>query len=185
MKKIILLSLIMLPILIQSCYVESQGPPGPRGFNGADGLDGRDGEESYVFDYEFTFNRDTYSQLLVLPDNFQATSTDAMLVYLLWEVDEDNREIWRLLPQGVFTPDGLLQYNFDHTQYDASVFLEAEFNLDLLGPSYLEDWVARVVVIPANYTGRLDYTDYEAVKKTFKLKDTELDLSNYAKKPLE
>ena len=106
-----------------------------------------------------------------------------MLVYLLWEVDEDNREIWRLLPQGVFTPDGLLQYNFDHTQFDASVFLEAEFNLNLLGPSYLENWIARVVVVPANTIGRIDYNDYDAVKAQYDLKATELDLTDYSKKP--
>lgn len=186
MKRFILSILILLPILIQSCYVESEGPPGPRGFDGRDGrdgLNGLDGQPAFVFEYEFTFNRTNYREILALPDDFQMLESDVALVYFLWEVDDNDNEIWRLLPQNIFTPDGLLQYNFDFTRFDASVFLEAEFNLDFLGPSYLENWIARVVVVPGNFDGRIDYSDYNAVKQAFDLKELELDISNYQKKP--
>jgi len=186
MKRILLTALLLIPILITGCYVESEGPIGPRGrdgANGRDGLDGQDGSEAFVFEYEFTFNRDSYNELLVFPDDFQMLESDVALVYFLWEVDDDGNEIWRLLPQGVFTPDGLLQYNFDFTRLDASVFLDAEFNLDLLGASYLENWIARVVVVPGQFNGRIDYTDYNTVKSTFKLKEIELDITDYSKKP--
>ena len=186
MKRIILSILILIPILIQGCYVETEGPPGPSGFNGQDGRDGQDGEnglEAFVFEYEFTFNRTDYREILSLPDDFQMLESDVALVYFLWEVDDNDNEIWRLLPQNIFTPEGLLQYNFDFTRVDASVFLDAEFNLDNLGPSYLDDWIARVVVVPGNFNGRMDFTDYNAVKEAFDLKDIELDISDYKQKP--
>lgn len=183
MKRTILSILLLIPILIQGCYVESQGPPGPRGTNGRDGNDGKDGDEAFVFEYEFTFNRGNYREILAFPDDFQMLESDVALVYFLWEVDDNDNEIWRLLPQNIFTPDGLLQYNFDFTRFDTSVFLDAEFNLDILGASYLENWIARVVVVPGNFNGRIDYSDYNAVTDVFDLKDIELDISDYKKKP--
>lgn len=186
MKRIFTSILILLPLLITGCYVESEGPPGPRGFDGRDGLDGldgKDGQEAFVFEYEFSFNRNDYRELLLFPDDFQALDSDVVLVYLLWEVDDNDNEIWRLLPQTLFTSNGLLQYNFDFTKFDASVFIETEFNPDLLGSSYLNDWIARVVVVPGNFTGRVDYNDYNAVKEQFDLKELKLDTSGYGQKP--
>ncbi|MGB3465270.1 MAG: hypothetical protein WBA74_08370 [Cyclobacteriaceae bacterium] len=189
MKRLFTSILILLPLLIAGCYVESEGPPGPQGFDGRngrdgqDGLDGKDGEEAYVFEYEFSFNMTDYRELLIFPDDFQALDTDMVLVYFLWEIDDNGNDIWRLLPQNLFTSNGLLQYNFDFTKFDASVFIESEFNPNLLGDSYLNDWIARVVVIPANFTGRVDYSNYEEVSKTFDLKELTLDVSNYGSKP--
>jgi len=186
MKRIILLLALALPFFMIGC---AEGPPGLNGFDGVDGRDGRDGEngedgdEAFVFEYEFSFNRTDYTEFLDLPDNFTLLESDVALVYFLWEVDDDGREIWRLLPQTVFTSEGLLQFNFDHTRVDASVFLEADFNLDLVGSDLLDDWVARLVVVPGQFNGRIDYTDYDAVKKEFDLKDTEINTTGYLKRP--
>ncbi|WP_370087480.1 hypothetical protein [Ekhidna sp.] len=174
--------LIFCLIGLSGCYF-GDGPRGPRGYDGRDGIDGANGEESYVFEYEFSFTAPDYSQLLLLPDDFTMFDSDAMLVYFLWEVTEDDIEVWRALPQTLYFEDGALSYNYDYTKLDARVFLDGTVNLDGLGAAYTDNWIARVVVVPAQFSGRIDYSDYEAVKAYFNLSDSKLATQAYAKKP--
>ena len=186
MKRILLFAAVLLPFFFTSC---GEGPPGLDGLDGLDGRDGLDGqdgvdgEEAFVFEFEFSFNRNDFTEFLALPSDFTLLESDVILVYFLWEVDNEGREIWRLLPQTVFTPEGILQFNFDHTRVDASVFLEADFNLNLVGSNLLDDWIARVVVVPGQFNGRLDFSDYDSVKERFNLSDTHLTTKNYIKRP--
>ena len=158
-------------LVLQSC-MGPEGPPGPPGPRGADGLDGLDGEEAYVFEYVFDFEAPEYSVLLEFTD-FEALDSDVVLVYLLWDI-QDEVEIWRMLPQNSITEFGFLSYNYDFTKFDARVFLESDFNLDQLGSPDLDNWLARVVVVPGQFAGRIDYSDYNAVKELFNLPDREL-----------
>ena len=144
-----------------------QGPPGEPGLNG---------EEAYTFEWIFDFESPDYAVLLPFPDDFTMLDSDKVLVYALWgteTVDGQEQDIWRLLPQNIFTDDGLLQYNFDFTISNVSVFMDAEFPLSILGPDFTDDWVMRVLVIPAQLqeNGRLvgDYSDYKEVAERFGL----------------
>ncbi|WP_424963666.1 hypothetical protein [Ekhidna sp.] len=180
----LLILLLTALIGLSSCYFD-EGPRGPRGYDGRDGIDGVDGEEGYVFEYEFSFTAPDYSELLLLPDDFVMLDSDVMLVYFLWEVTEDGVEIWRSLPQTMYFSDGVLEYNYDFTKYDASVFLDGNINFDALGAAYTDNWIARVVVVPAQYGGRggVDYSNYDEVKAYFGLSDTKLGTSGYVKRP--
>lgn len=169
--------LIFSSIALSGCYF-GDGPRGPRGYDGRDGIDGVDGEESYVFEYEFSFTAPDYSQLLLLPNDFAMLDSDVMLVYFLWGV-EDGVEIWRALPQTLYFTDGLLEYNYDFTKFDARVFLDGTVNLDGLGADLTDNWIARVVVVPAQFHGRIDYSDYNAVKEFFDLSDSKLVTDDY------
>ncbi|MDN5213607.1 hypothetical protein QQ020_16160 [Fulvivirgaceae bacterium BMA12] len=170
-----ILTLLILSTFAFACTdeVPVPGPPGPEGLPG---VDGKDGEEAYTFEWIVDFEDPDYSVLLPFPDDFTMLDSDVALVYALWDtetVDGEELEIWRQLPQNIFTDDGLLQYNFDFTVSDVSVFLDAEFPLSTLGPNFTDDWVLRVVVIPAQFenNGRLatDYSDYRAVAERFGL----------------
>jgi hypothetical protein len=173
MKKLIYSAFVAMLFISQSC-VGPEGPPGPQGFDGYDGVDGKDGEEAYVFEFVFDFESPDYGVLLEYPDGFTALDSDVVLVYLLWDTLDDGTEVWRLLPQSMITDFGFLQYNFDFTKFDARVFLDSDFNLDNLGSPFLDNWLARVVVVPGQFSGRMDYTDYDAVKETFNLPDKEI-----------
>lgn len=182
MKKIYLLIL-----LAGSALFGCQEPiPGPPGIPGRDGIDGLDGEEGYVFEYEFSFTAPDYSVLLNLPGDFQMLDSDVMLIYLLWEVTEDGLEIWRAMPQTLYFSDGVLAYNYDFTKYDASVFLDGTVNLDGLGAAYTDNWIARIVIVPAQFgSGRtaIDYSDYDAVKAFFDLSPSKLATKAYPTRP--
>ncbi len=179
MKKLSILLLFIVSLFIFSC---GEGPIGPPG---RDGIDGLNGEESFVFEYEFNFTAPEYSVLLELPNTFTMLESDVMLVYLLWEVTNDGVEIWRALPQTLYLQEGILEYNYDFTMFDASIFLDGTINLDLLGADFTDNWIARVVVVPGQFSGRttLDYSDYNQVKEYYNLSPSKLATPTYGKKP--
>lgn len=177
------ISVVILLIIAGACR-GPEGPPGPMGApgpRGPQGPQGPAGEEGIVIEYEEVhFLAPDYS--VFLDFGIQALPSDAVLVYALWgteTVDGEFFEIWRLLPQTTFQQDGLLIYNYEHTDVDVELFLEANFNIANaeLGPEVLEDWVIRIVIVPAQYldNGRLaekvDVSDYKAVKEYYNLPD--------------
>lgn len=153
-----------------------EGLPGPRGPKGDKGDDGYDGESAYVFEFDFDFTpANDHSFLFEFPTDFDIYDSDMMLAYLLWGYDDYGDPIWRLLPQATIMEFGWLQYNYDFTQYDISIFMDADFPLTSLGPDYTHDWTARVVVIPAikvsNTRMLMDFSDYNTVKEAYGLPD--------------
>ena len=186
MKKILLILLLAgAGPFLQSCLEGPSGPPGPQGLDGFDGRDGLDGEEAYVFEFvEVNFIAPDYSALLSLPNNFTALETDMVLVDLLWG-DDNGEDIWRLLPQTLITDFGLLQYNFDFTRFDAVAFLDADFPLSQLGADFTDNWVARVVVVPGQWGGRVDvdHSNYEEVIKYYGIESTPTQVVNYPERP--
>lgn len=169
--------LVILAIIATGCS------RGPEGLPGRDGIDGLNGEEGFVFEYELSFTAPDYTEYLLLPDDFNMLESDVMLVYFLWGV-EDGLEVWRALPQTLFFQDGILSYNYDFTLRDAKVFLDGTVNLDGLGADLTDNWIARVVVVPAQFGGRIDYSDYDQVKDFFELSPSKLVTENYPSRPL-
>jgi hypothetical protein len=184
MKKLYTL-VFLCGIFLISCETPIPGPPGNTGRDGRDGIDGLNGEESFVFEYEFSFTAPEYSILLNLPNTFTMLDSDVMLVYFLWEITDNDTEVWRALPQSLFFTDGILHYNYDFTKFDATVFLDGTVDLDGLGADYTDNWIARVVVVPGQFADRteLDYSNYDAVKAHFNLSNSKLASSEYQSKP--
>jgi len=172
MKKLGLLSGLFGLFFLSSCIVDEGdiGPPGPQGRQGPIGPEGAPGESGYVFewtDVDFT-GSGNYEVLLEYPTDFEVFDSDVALVYFYWPTEENPTEdVWRQLPQTIIHPEGLLQYNFDFTKFDVRLFLDSNFDLDLLGAQDTDDWDVRVVVMPGEFwnSGRVDFSDYEAVKR--------------------
>jgi len=161
-------------LFLGSCTFNGQdGAPGPQG------PAGQDGQEAFVFEYtDLTFSASNeYKQLLELPSDFQMLESDKVLVYFLYDYLEDtDLDVWRALPQTEFTNFGTLVYNYDFTIYDVNLFLDGNFDLNLLGASFTDNWIARVVVVPGQFTnGRsvapVDYNDYHAVMDYYNLNE--------------
>lgn len=160
MKKILIWALAIAIVAVQGC----EGPMGPQGPQGQDG--GIITSSAFEIEVDFT-NDGNYE--ITESYGFEVLPYDVTLVYILWETD--GKEIWRLLPQSVFFDDGVLQYNYDFTDVDVRIFLEGNVNLSTLDASWLQDQVFRVVVVPADNVGRLDYSDYEGVTQMLGLED--------------
>ncbi|NKI31903.1 collagen-like protein [Croceivirga thetidis] len=171
--KLLLGSLVALAVI--SCEGPA-GPPGPPGFDGLDGLNGIDGADGInilgqVLEIQGTFDaNNNYSIFYEFPSTVEVFESDAVFVYLLWEqVDDPNGgdpiDVWRLLPQTRILDQGLLQYNFDHTFLDVSIFLESDFDLATLLPADTDDQVFRIVIVPTEFSEdpNFDPTNLNAV----------------------
>jgi len=146
--------------------ISCEGPQGPPGLDGIDGVN----ILGSVFEVQGTFNAaNEYSIFVEFPGNLEVFETDVVLVYLLWDTTEDGNgqsvDIWRLLPQTRIIDQGLLQYNFDHTFFDVSIFLETNFDPSFLLPGDTDNQVFRIAVLPADQlaAGKVNLSDYEQV----------------------
>ena len=162
MRKLLMWAITISIVAVQGC----EGPMGPQGPQGQDG--GIITSSAFELEVDFT-NDNNYE--VTESYGFDVLPFDVTLVYILWEAD--GKEIWRLLPQSVFFDDGVLQYNYDFTDVDVRIFLEGNINLGTLDTSWLQDQVFRIVVVPADNVGRLDYSDYEGVTRMLGLKDSD------------
>ena len=174
MKKFSLLSILSLVVIMASCE-GPVGPPGPPGFDGLDGLDGIN-ILGKVLEIEGTFSvENDYALFYEFPQTVEVFESDIVLVYILWEQTEDSNgepvDIWRLLPQTRLLQQGILQYNFDHTFFDVSVFLEGDFDFSTLGPGDTDNQIFRIAIMPAEFglDETFDPTNMDAVLDKMKI----------------
>lgn len=169
MKKLIPL-LLVISVLFAGC----------KGDDGAPGADGVNvvGTTFEAENINFTAGNE-YSYTIRFADvqNLEVLESDAVLVYILWDVD-GSTPIWRLLPQAITTS---VRYNFDYTPVDFRVFIDADdpnYNLGSLNNATLQNQTVRVVVIPSDFNARksdaVDVTNYEAVKNYYHIDESKI-----------
>ena len=176
MKKVSFLLALLTTVFFVSCEGPA-GPPGPPGFDGFDGQDGinilgqvLEIEGSFTFDNE-------YSLFYEFPNTVEVFESDLILVYILWEQFEDTDgqlvDVWRLLPQTRILNQGLLQYNYDHTFFDVSIFLESDFDLDTLAPADTDNQVFRIGIVPADFAqgSRFDRSNLQQVMELLNVEE--------------
>jgi hypothetical protein len=151
MKKISLLFSAVLVLFLTACT----GPEGPPGFDGQDGLDGVNIVGQVIeIQGDFTAAND-YSLLYAFPSTVEVLPSDVVLTYILWDEAPASGggtiDVWRLLPQTLLVDQGILQYNYDFTQGDVSIFLDANFDLATLLPGDTDNQVFRIAVVPADF----------------------------------
>lgn len=172
MKKLLLIASIVAVAALVGCTTEyyDSGIPGPQG---PQGVQGPAGESSFVFEYtEVTFFAPDYEVILEYPSGFEGVASDVALVYFLWDVEDVNGQqvdVWRSLPQQVFAPFGTIQYNYDFTLNDVRLFMEGNFSAADLAPIDTDNWVVRVVIVPGDFWsgGRTSYPAYDEVIQQF------------------
>jgi hypothetical protein len=200
MKKMLPVLMLLALLCSQACEgpegeTGPAGPAGPQGPAGATGPQGPPGTpaSSTVYDisgWDFT-PQDTFRLGLSFAANqVEVGEADAILVYRLWTV-VDQTPVWRMLPQIIYFPIAgstqkeTLQYDFVHTPEDMLIFMDGTVDLTKLGPIWTTGQVFRIVVVPGEFAQRtdgtkkkinladynVDYNDYEAVIKYFRLSD--------------
>jgi len=153
----------MMFLLVIVLFTACQGIPG------RDGEDGLDGEYivGAVFEVEGDFlPSNDWTLYFDIPTTINVLASDIVLTYILWEVD-GSTDVWRLMPQTVVLPEGILQYNYDFTQSDVKIFLDGSLDLNDLLPAEALDQVFRIVVLPADFAinTSMNLTDYNLVVK--------------------
>ena len=161
MKRIILLLAISASFLFQGCTTKEE--------ISADLL-------AEVFEVRTPCTKaNNYTKLVTL--NPPMYSSDMVLVYRSFDVI-NNQNVWRQLPQTVYLAQGELDYNFDFTRNDINLFLDSDFDLATLGTAWSQNQLFRVVIIPGyfsnKYNNAVDFNDYNAVVKTFNIKENQI-----------
>lgn len=165
MKK---LTATLLTLFVISC----QGDPGPAGPEGPQGPPGPVGQ---AYEVQTSFDESNgYSIISEFPADIEVLDTDIVMVYLLWEVDQETgNDVWQPLPVSVFFDDGELQYGFDHTVADVQLFLTGDKDLDTVGDEYTQNQIFRVVILPADYvqSSKINIGNMSEVMRTVELDD--------------
>ncbi|MFT5925427.1 MAG: hypothetical protein ACI9WL_000162 [Rubritalea sp.] len=151
--------LFALVITLTAC----DGPQGPPGFDGVHIV-------ATSFETTVDFFAPDYEVLIDYPATVTVFPNDMTLIYLLWDEVPGNNggtvDVWRLLPQVIYSDFGEFQYNFDATNGDARIFIDApaSTNLNQLSPADITAQTFRVVILPVDLQSTtMDYSDYNAV----------------------
>lgn len=163
MKRVLTL-ISVFALLLTAC----EGPQGPPGLNG---LNGDNGVNFVGQSFETTINftsTNGYQETVEIPLNIDLFETDMVLTYrFVGQVD--GFDVWRLLPETVYTSNGEFQYNFEHNFDFVTIYLDAppSFDFNTLTDDQRLDQIFRVVILPVDFVNnnRLDITNYNSIEQ--------------------
>lgn len=111
--------------------------------------------------------------------NPQIFTSDMVLVYRRAGSDGGN-PIWESLPKTIYFEGGSeLDYNFDFTTNDVSIYL-GYTDASALSPAFITNQLFRVVIIPGYLSNKsasassVDLSDYNAVVRAYGIDDTKI-----------
>jgi len=161
MKKIFLLLAVVGLTTFTSCEGD-QGPPGVT-------------VEAQVWELtNVDFLPNSFAILYTYPQ--QILPSDHVLVYRLSASTNSGADVWQLMPQYYYLPDGTLDfsYNYDFTAVDVNIFIEGN-DLVTLNDQFTQNQIFRIVVVPGYFAkgtaNPLDYKDYNAVVTSLGIQD--------------
>lgn len=168
MKKIFLLLAVIGLTTLTSC----DGDTGPRG---------PAGPESEVFELRnVSFQLNGNNQYAISRDlNPVISASDNILIYRLIGTINPTTPIWQFIPRTLFLPEGELDYDFDFSAVDYTIFAGGTYNLAIT-PEFIQNQTFRIVIIPGfrSKGTTLDYNDYNAVIKAFNIDDSKITVLN-------
>ena len=175
MKKLTLLLATTLILLFLGC-TSDPGPQGPPGQNGVT-------VEAEVFELKnikFSFNpTDGYNIYQTL--NPQLLPPDVVLIYRMSGLINSTTPIWQQIPRTLFLPEGELDYDFDFSKQDFTIYAGGTYNLALT-PTYINNQTFRIVIIPGYFSGKssqqVDYSNYDSVIKAYGINDSVIKVLN-------
>src|SRR5690606_557241 len=163
MKKILAL-IFSVSLFFISCEGD-QGPPGPPGLDG--GL-----IVGQMFERDVDFNpSNNFSYRVDFPNTVEVLPTDIVMIYIEVAV-ENGGSVWEPLPHTFYFEDGaILEYSFDYSQFDYSIFLHGDIDLNSLDNSFTANKRFRIAVLPADDVENINLNSMESLMEAVRLKD--------------
>ncbi|MDR6843706.1 hypothetical protein [Flavobacterium granuli] len=175
MKKIITLLAVIGMFGFQSC----EGPEGPPGIPGNPGQDGQDGLIAEVFELnDVSFVNDPLDS----PDmgyfiyrklEPKILDSDQILIYRLAGTIDAATPIWQSIPRTLFLQQGELDYDFDFSKEDFTIYAGGTYNLSLT-PEFLNNQTFRIVIIPGYFSTTVDKSNYNAVVRELNINESQI-----------
>ena len=107
-------------------------------------------------------------------------ASDVILIYRLSGTINSNTPIWQQIPRTLFLPQGELDYDFDFSREDITIYAGGTYDLALT-PTYINNETFRIVIIPAAFSNKgvsVDTSDYNAVVKAYNINDKNIKVLN-------
>lgn len=105
-------------------------------------------------------------------------ASDVVLIYRLSGTINSTTPIWQLIPRTLFLPQGELDYDFDFSLEDFTIYAGGTYNLSLT-PQYLNNQTFRIVIVPASFSTSINKNNYSAVISALNIKETEIKKINF------
>lgn len=156
MKKLMLLGLLITTGLFQSCTINDTPAPVTNELLA----------EVFEVKADFTTANNFRSFYDLKPVIFES---DVLLVYEFSGTDKNGADIWKPLPQIYTFNEGIMQYNFDFTRSDFSIFMDANFDRLKLNSTWRVGKTFRVVIVPGKFAKGLDKNNLDRVMKGLNL----------------
>ncbi|WMJ72865.1 hypothetical protein RCC89_06770 [Cytophagaceae bacterium ABcell3] len=150
-----------------------EGPPGPRGPEGPEGPGALMWETN---PFDFRLRHGEYQYFWPLPyQDVDFYDEDMFLAYALVGFNHYNEPEWEPLPMTVLGSEGVANYTFAASLEEIRFIMTATNDNFFTDPNLTDDWVMRIVMIPAwwgdDWRKGPDWNSYENVKETFNLPD--------------
>ena len=170
MKKIITILAVIGMFSLSGCT----GPEGPPGVPGDDGLIG-----SVIEIKNVNFFNDPVDGF-ILYHKFAKTiyDSDVVLVYRLSGTINSTTPIWQPIPRTLFLAQGELDYDFDFSKQDVTIYAGGTYNLALT-PQYINNQTFRIVIVPADFVFTVNKNDYSAVMSALNIKENQIQNINF------
>jgi hypothetical protein len=170
MKKIITILAVIGMFSLSGCT----GPEGPPGVPGEDGLIADVIELKGV---NF-FNDPTDGYIIYQKFAQNIYPSDVVLIYRLSGTINSSTPIWQPIPRTLFLTQGELDYDFDFSKEDFTIYAGGTYNLSLT-PQYLNNQTFRIVIVPADFVTTLNRNDYNAVMEALNVKENQIQKINF------
>jgi hypothetical protein len=173
MKKIITLFAVIGMLVLQGCT-------GPEGIPGRDGDKGEPGFVSEVFELKNVnfINNPTDGYIIYQKLTPTIFDSDVILIYRLAGTLNSSTPIWQPIPRTLFLTQGELDYDFDFSKEDFTIYAGGNYNLSLT-PQYLNNQTFRIVIVPGSFSTSVDTSNYNAVMAALNIKENQIQKINF------
>lgn len=173
MKRILLFLAVIGLTTLSSCDGDT-GPQGPAGPSDGDTI----AEVFELQNVNFQLNQNNEYTIFQNLDPVIYDS-DNILIYRMSGTIDAQTPIWQLIPRTLFLTEGELDYDFDFSAVDFTIYAGGTYNLALT-PQFIQNQTFRIVIVPGYFSknSTLDYSDYNAVIKEFNIDDSNVTILN-------
>ncbi len=173
MKRILLFLSVIGLTTLSSCDGDRgpQGPPGPS-----------DGDTiAEVFELQnVNFQLNQNNEYTIFQNlNPVIFDSDNILIYRMAGTVNATTPVWQLIPRTLFLNEGELDYDFDFSRVDFTIYAGGTYNLATT-PQFIQNQTFRIVIIPGYFSKNheLDFNDYNSVIKAFNFDDSKVTVLN-------
>jgi hypothetical protein len=170
MKKIITILAVIGLLSLQGC----EGPPGPPGVPGEDGL------IAEVFELRnINFVNDPTDGYIIYQKLTPVIyDSDVILIYRLSGTINSSTPIWQQIPRTLFLPQGELDYDFDFSKEDFTIYAGGTYNIAAT-PQYINNQTFRIVIVPGSFSATVNTSNYAEVMSALNFKENQIQKINF------